>query len=392
MKKIIINKFGGTIMAEGVYRVQARERIAAQRAAGAHPVAVVSAASGITDLIERALRREEKGMSARECSRLVAERYEGMAEGGLGAEEREIVLLEIREERKRLEADLQAVGNGDIVRADAARARGEKLASTLFAAYLRESGIPARAWYADRAGLLTTDTPGDADIIARAARKSMERLRAESELYVPVVTGFIGVDEEGRTTTLGRGGSDTTACFIGSALRAARIVLWKELGCVLSADPRVVKDAVPVAELSYEEAERAGKVICRKAVAHLKDRKAGAEVVCIADEGLRTALVPGAPDAATPKIIAKEWRPANDTDATVRISVVGGSSGAVLASVSRLVNEKRAPAEILSFSRTPIGSDICMRVAEEEIGNEIVRALHDEHIGGKNAGRNTLLI
>jgi aspartate kinase len=71
---------------------------------------------------------------------------------------------------------------------------------------------------------------------------------------VPVVTGFIGRTLDGRTTTLGRGGSDYSAAILGAALGAEEIQIWTDTSGMLSADPRVVPEARPVPRLSFAEA------------------------------------------------------------------------------------------------------------------------------------------
>jgi aspartate kinase len=71
---------------------------------------------------------------------------------------------------------------------------------------------------------------------------------------VPVVTGFLGSTRDGRTTTLGRGGSDFSAAWIGAALGATEIQIWTDTSGMLSADPRVVPEARPVPALSFAEA------------------------------------------------------------------------------------------------------------------------------------------
>ena len=71
---------------------------------------------------------------------------------------------------------------------------------------------------------------------------------------VPVVTGFIGQDDNGRITTLGRGGSDLTATVIGAAAGVDEIQVWKDVDGIMTTDPRLVKAALPVDQVTYEEA------------------------------------------------------------------------------------------------------------------------------------------
>jgi len=80
-------------------------------------------------------------------------------------------------------------------------------------------------------------------------RKSLENL-----ISVAVVPGFIASDEKGRTTTLGRGGSDYTAAIIAAATKASALEIWTDVDGFMTADPRIVKKAHPISCLSYEEA------------------------------------------------------------------------------------------------------------------------------------------
>lgn len=129
---------------------------------------------------------------------------------------------------------------------------GERLASHHLAWLLTASGVPSRAVDA-RSWLLTDDTHGRAtpveSLIDEAIREAPWRDRWS------VHTGFIGRDAESqRTTTLGRNGSDYTATLLARALRAREVVIWTDVPGVLTADPRLVPDASPVAHLSYAEA------------------------------------------------------------------------------------------------------------------------------------------
>jgi bifunctional aspartokinase / homoserine dehydrogenase 1 len=89
----------------------------------------------------------------------------------------------------------------------------------------------------------------------RTRERSQARLRPLLDRgVVPVVTGFIGANEEGVLTTLGRGGSDYSATILGAALDANEIIIWTDVNGVLTADPRLVPDARTIPEISYREA------------------------------------------------------------------------------------------------------------------------------------------
>jgi aspartate kinase len=135
---------------------------------------------------------------------------------------------------------------------DAVLSFGERLSAAMFAAALRPSGVDAVAVLAGDAGLVTDERFG----AAHPRPEAEGRLRASlgRRPPLPVVTGFLGRTEDGRITTLGRGGSDYTAALIGAALAAEEIQIWTDTSGMLSADPRIVPEARPVPRLSFAEA------------------------------------------------------------------------------------------------------------------------------------------
>ncbi|KAL3804271.1 hypothetical protein ACHAW5_005869 [Stephanodiscus triporus] len=132
---------------------------------------------------------------------------------------------------------------------------GERCSVRIVAARLNQIGVPAQAYDAWDVGVFTDDNFGDAKLLPSAIESIRERFeRRVDPDVVAVVTGFIGHNLNDRITTLGRGGSDLTATAIGSALKVHEIQVWKDVDGILTADPRLVKNAIPVARVSYEEA------------------------------------------------------------------------------------------------------------------------------------------
>lgn len=131
---------------------------------------------------------------------------------------------------------------------------GERCSVRIMAARLNQIGVPAQAFDAWDVGVLTTSDFGDAKLLPtseQAIRTAFSRLDPN---VVAVVTGFIGHDANKRITTLGRGGSDLTATALGAALGVDEIQVWKDVDGILTSDPRVVPQAIPVTEVTYEEA------------------------------------------------------------------------------------------------------------------------------------------
>jgi len=135
---------------------------------------------------------------------------------------------------------------------------GERLSTRLFAAYLRANGVPARQYDAFSIGITTNDDFTKADVIYDATLPAVKAAltRGPGQLAeLPVVTGFLGKGAgTGAITTLGRGGSDLTCTLIGAALGLPEVQVWKDVDGILTSDPRVVDEALPVDELTFEEA------------------------------------------------------------------------------------------------------------------------------------------
>jgi aspartate kinase len=127
---------------------------------------------------------------------------------------------------------------------------GEIIASVVVARALREAGIGARSFSGAEAGIVTDGRHGDADVVAIAPFAIRAAL---DEGVVPVVAGFQGVAASGQLTTLGRGGSDTTACALGVALSADAVEICTDVEGVMTADPRVCQDARVIDVMEFEE-------------------------------------------------------------------------------------------------------------------------------------------
>ena len=138
---------------------------------------------------------------------------------------------------------------------DAISGLGERLCAPLVAAALVENGVVSEAIEATE--LVVTDSyHGGAEPWLEPTRARCQ-VRVASLLekgIVPVVTGFIGANEEGVLTTLGRGGSDYSATILGAALDADEVFIWSDVPGLLTADPRLVPDASTISEISYREA------------------------------------------------------------------------------------------------------------------------------------------
>lgn len=131
---------------------------------------------------------------------------------------------------------------------------GEQCSSALFAAVLREKGANSSAFDVRR--VLRTDSHfGRAEPqVEQIALLSREHLLPLLSEQVIVTQGFIGSDEAGQTTTLGRGGSDYSAALLAEALTASAVEIWTDVAGIYTTDPRLAPNAHPIAEISFNEA------------------------------------------------------------------------------------------------------------------------------------------
>jgi aspartate kinase len=134
---------------------------------------------------------------------------------------------------------------------DAVVASGENVTAGLMALRLQEMGIPARSWQGWQVPILTTSQHGAARFVD-IPRANIDAKFAEG-MKVAVVAGFQGVTDEGRITTLGRGGSDTTAVAFAAAFGAERCDIYTDVDGVYTTDPRIAKKARKLDRISFEE-------------------------------------------------------------------------------------------------------------------------------------------
>jgi aspartate kinase len=133
---------------------------------------------------------------------------------------------------------------------DAVVSSGENVTAGLMAIALQKRGIQARSWQGWQVPIHTNEIHGRARI-ERIPVDEFKKRFADSE--VPVVAGFQGVTERGRISTLGRGGSDTTAVALAAALNADRCDIYTDVDGVYTTDPRIVPQARKLNKISYEE-------------------------------------------------------------------------------------------------------------------------------------------
>jgi aspartate kinase len=142
----------------------------------------------------------------------------------------------------------------DVRVADELLSFGERLSSTLFTGLLNKKGIDAE--YVDARNIIKTDSQhGNAEPLVEQISKQASTLLVPGMKSKRLVTqGFIGSDKKGATTTLGRGGSDYSAALMAESIDADVLEIWTDVNAIYTTDPRIYSDAVPITEMSFDEA------------------------------------------------------------------------------------------------------------------------------------------
>jgi aspartate kinase len=213
----IVMKFGGTSVADLERIRRAAKRVKAEVERGHHVAVVVSAMAGVTNSMVQLVR--------------------------------------------------DAASLADLREYDVAVSSGEQVTSGLMAIVLQSMGVQARSWMGWQIPVRTDDAHGSARI---EEIEVDDMLRRFGEGQVAVVAGFQGIDPQNRITTLGRGGSDTSAVALAAALQAERCDIYTDVDGVYTTDPRIVAKARKLDRITYEEmlemASQGAKVLQTRSV------------------------------------------------------------------------------------------------------------------------------
>jgi len=330
---VIVQKYGGSSVADVDRIKKVADRVARAKAAGKDVVVVVSAMGDTTDDLLKLARQVTDSPARRELDMLLT--------------------------------------------------AGERISMALLSMALNARNVPAVSFTGSQSGIITNDAHANARIV------EVRPFRVQDELErgkVVIVAGYQGVSYKREVTTLGRGGSDTTAVALAAALDAEACEIYSDVEGVYSADPRVVPEAARLAELSYEEmqelAEGGAKVLNAQAVEFAKERgimiyarsshggpgetvvrksppRAPGRVVGIASEsGLVVLTTPaGRPDGLTGLVDVLETRQVGGKQLLYQEWPGLGGAGSVVLSLENV----HAFAELKEGLRQRLGADLHLR-------------------------------
>lgn len=263
MTSLHVLKFGGSCLKTSASLenvLQAIEKDPAKK-----KIIVVSALSGVTDLLIEASVKAAKKESTQTIMRKISYMHEKVINEAVSSTiDQNLARGYISDVLTSLEELLAALSVIGFVneRIDAhIRGFGEMLSAPILAAYLSSNGIKSKAITQDAVPIITNNDHLSAKIaIVETEQKCSKILNPLLEKgIIPVVCGFVGFCQ-GERTTLGRGGSDLTAAMFASIYNAENLILFKDVDGIMSADPKVVNEAYSIKELSYKELEELGRL------------------------------------------------------------------------------------------------------------------------------------
>jgi aspartate kinase len=186
----------------------------------------------------------------------------------------------------------QAAKLYDLREYDVVVSSGEQVSAGILAIVLQDMGVAARSWLGWQIPIRTDDAHGSARIEDIDASDILRRL---DEGQVAVVAGFQGVDAQGRITTLGRGGTDTSAVALAAALDAERCDIYTDVDGVYTSDPRIVTRARKLDRVTYEEmlemASQGAKVLQTRSVEMAMKHHVRVQVLSSFEDGPGTLVV-----------------------------------------------------------------------------------------------------
>lgn len=257
---LLVMKFGGTSVgsADAIAALAAITR--GQLNNWDRVVVVVSAMSGVTDMLLNGAHSAAAGDQATYKSiagRLREKHAAALAElvpDAAGAAATRAPIEQLIDEFELLCHSVGVLGEASPRALDAISSLGERMSVRLVAAALRAQGTPAEAVDASELVITTAHFGSAVPIQPQSRERTRARLLPLIEAgVVPVVTGFIGATESGATTTLGRGGSDYSGAIIGAALDAGEVAIYTDVDGVMTTDPRLAPDARVIPEISFAE-------------------------------------------------------------------------------------------------------------------------------------------
>lgn len=249
-------KFGGTSVANA-QNIKLVLQIIEESRSGERLVVVVSAFSKVTDLLQLASQKAAQGDDRfKEIVAEIETKHLEALKALIPVSEQSALLSHI----KRIINHLETLLDGCFLLGELSARTSDTILSfgELLSAYIISEALQQKiknSGYKDSRELIKTDSNfGKASVNFEVTNALIQEFFQTNSQEIVIMPGFIAASTEGITTTLGRGGSDYTAAILAAALRAHQLEIWTDVNGMFTANPKIVKQAKPIANLSYQEA------------------------------------------------------------------------------------------------------------------------------------------
>ncbi|HET7642822.1 MAG TPA: aspartate kinase, partial [Nitrososphaeraceae archaeon] len=253
---------------------------------------------------------------------------------------------------------------------------GERLSTPIVSYALKSIGLKTIYLNGKEVGILTNSNFGDAQPLMDTTKlrvyHKIEPLLTEK--IIPVVTGFIGSDQNGNMTTIGRGGSDYSATIIASSVNADEVWLWSDINGLMTADPKIVKNAIVLDEVSVLEALEmsmfGSKHMHPRALEPIMDSKIAVRIRNANNIEHPGTLITQRPSLTSSNKIVKSITAIRNT---ALIDVSGGGLIGTPGTAAKIFNSlAKNQVNIMMISQTPSESSITMLVKRQDMDRAII--------------------
>lgn len=275
---------------------------------------------------------------------------------------------------------------------------GERLSQIILTSALNSAGIKSKIIDAGKL-IRTNDNFGQAEVDHDTTDKLLAKAFRESKRdCVEVLNGFTGSTAKGEPTTLGRSGSDYTATIVGSALNANVIEIWTDVDGILTADPRLVSDAIPLKTLSYQDAAElaflGAKVIFPKAMEPVKFKNIPVLVLNTFQPAFEGTLINNEPEGNPYSI--KSVTHMEDLSLITLSNLALDSDTHLLERIVRILKHQKWPSIFFNYSISQRSISVLTQTKKsigliDEIRDKLKNELDDRLIGNINL-RNSLCL
>ena len=376
----LVMKFGGTAVDSGKKIVHITDLINSYHIKGNEIIGVFSAVTGITDEIlniSRYILKKDKNKIKEFINNtrsihvdIINECIKNNTHKAKALQVVEILLKE-----------MESILNGLALLAEVTEKAldhllsfGERLLTPIISYSLLDKGIDSVYLTGQEVGILTDSKYGQArpliDTTKIRVKHNIDRLLREKK--IPVIAGFIGADQNGNTTTLGRSGSDYTATIIAACIDADEVWLWTDVNGLMTADPHIVKQAKVLREVSFAEAIElslfGAKYMHPRALEPVMDSKIPIRIRNAFNISNNGTIISKLPSKSSQRIVKSIIAIRN----TALIDVSGGAMVGAPGTAAKIFDAlARKSVNIMMISQSPSESSISMVVKKDDLDTAI---------------------